>query len=193
MNAMKNIAIQLSCLLCLTAVLAGCGPQTSVVLPGAILESRHVNHTRHFNAYERHALVVDGNAYQYFGRSGYKDGEFVYSLIVVSPAHGPRYIPVLRYTDEIRAQIYPSTALAWTLVTDDPLLEGEVKVADVDFNYVYFVDDGKVIFRKSNEELGIDVSDTQSAFDQSNLNLILEQMIREHVPPQETEMEEERP
>ena len=183
---------QIGCLICVAVLLAGCQPPP----PGATLKSQHANHTRFFHASERHALVVDGDSYSYFGRSGEMDGEFVYSFIVVFPVRDKRYIPVLRYTDEIKALIYQfekeQAPLGLTSFTEQPLLGG-IQIADVDFNYVYFVDDGQVIFRKSNEELGIDVSDPQRAFDTSRLNPILEQMIREHVQPLEPEMEEEQP
>jgi len=67
------------------------------------------------------------------------------------------------------------------------------KIADVAPGYVYFIDDGKIVFQKTNEELGItiDVADPKSAFLSWNLQPILETLIRENVQPQEPEMEEE--
>ena len=61
---------------------------------------------------------------------------------------------------------------------------------------VYFIHDNKIVFEKEFRELGIDVSQLNfrsSRALQDYLHPILEQLIRENVPPQEPEMAEERP
>ena len=45
---------------------------------------------------------------------------------------------------------------------------------------IHFVDNNRVVFSKTNEELGIDTTDHQKAFSEENLKPILEKMIREN-------------
>jgi len=60
-------------------------------------------------------------------------------------------------------------------------------------NTLYFVQEGKIVFEKKYNELGIDTS--QFNFDnvplRDHLRPILEPLIREHLQPQEPEMEEQ--
>ena len=80
---------------------------------------------------------------------------------------------------------------SWKWIVADSFSEEVRKIADVDFGYVYFVDNGIIIVQKSFEELGIDVSNLRHAFDRTRLRPILENLIREHVKPQAHEMEEQ--
>jgi len=197
---MKNISIKSYWLLCLAVLLAGCGAQPTKPTRG----TSSTLQTNHFN-YEASSLpmrlVVDGDTYYYYLRYGgqmenmrMQDAKFVYSLVVVSPDsdRSQRNFPTLTYTgNDVSAQIYrfdkeklrerEERVDFVTYGNWDQIVEDEVKIADVDFNYVYFVNDGKVVFRKSNEELGIDVSDLNNAFLEPNLKPILEKMIRENV------------
>jgi len=58
---------------------------------------------------------------------------------------------------------------------------------------LYFLQDGKAIFEKSYQELGVDASQLYGHHEDvgNYLKPILEKLIREHVPPQDTEMEEQ--
>jgi aspartate aminotransferase-like enzyme len=80
-----------------------------------------------------------------------------------------------------------------TLSTD----EGDV-VAKA--NTFYFVRDGQIVFAKGYHELGIDASritnigsKENKKFDYDYLRPILENLIREHVQPQEAEREGQEP
>jgi hypothetical protein len=76
---------------------------------------------------------------------------------------------------------------------DEEIDIGVTKIADVAHGYIYFIDNREVVFKKSIEELGINVnaSDPNSAFGSTRLRPILETLIRKNIPPQEAEMEEE--
>ena len=168
MNAMKNIAIQLSCLLCLTAVLAGCAATRDfpAVFPPYIDDVMS----------GRGTLAIDGDTYVYSTWYGLKqDGKLAYSIIIVYPESGPRHLLGFALYEENAGGFKAS------ITHGEMNRRGfiELTASTVDFNYVYFVTDGQIIARKSNEELGIDVSDPETAFDASNLETILTQAIRE--------------
>jgi len=80
----------------------------------------------------------------------------------------------------------------WGDVPEETLpLDGKKIVAKTET--LYFIRDNRIILEKKYPELGIDASrlnaDNKAVLDY--LRPILEKMIRENVPPQETEMEEE--
>ena len=75
--------------------------------------------------------------------------------------------------------------------------DGEKVVAKTET--FYFIDDGKISFEKTYQELGIDISKINLRRDKATLDYlaqhltpILETLIREHLKPQEPEMEEQR-
>ena len=163
------------------ALLVGCSPSASI---------DHFDHQFVCNGYDEHGIVVEGITYNYSGGYGTKDGERVYSLFVVFPSSGQHYVPVVRLTqEEIKGQIYSQEGerTIWhETFGDERFIAGETKIADVSFDHVYFVNDGKVVFRKSVEELGIEFYDTDLRFG-GKLKPILEKMIRENVPAPEEE------
>jgi len=167
---MKHINVkQIACLLCLAVLLAGCAPQP-------------VDHYGTIGTGDR--FVVDGITYFALITCGTKDGKIAHSIIWVSPDVSPlRYRMSVWYDERGR----PRAGL-YRDATIDP---GRTIIADVPFNFAYFIDNGKIVRQKSYEELGIDVSDPMRVFDERKLSPILEQLIRENVQPQEPEMEEE--
>ena len=167
------------------ALLVGCSLVASI---------DHFDHQFICKGYDEHGIVVEGITYNYSGGYGTKNGERVYSLFVVFPSSGQHYVPVVRLTqEEIKGQIY-SQEVERTIwqdkFGDERFIAGETKIADVSFDHVYFVNEGKVVFRKSVEELGIEFYDTVLRFN-AKLRPILEKLIRENVSPQEHETEEE--
>jgi len=70
-------------------------------------------------------------------------------------------------------------------------LDGGDVIAKTDT--LYFIQNRKIVFEKSYQELGIDASRLNAELDETldYLQPLLETMIREHVPPQEPETEEE--
>ena len=180
---------QIGWLLCLAVLLAGCGdtpksPKYPVSFGGIFGESRE------------NQFIVEGNAYKYVCVYGLaKDDCLIYSLTLVFP-QCQHYYPVTRYVDgEIKGQIYAqdtrTTIFQESYHDRVELGDGSRKVADIPFHYIYFIDNERIVFQKSNEELGIDASDFRKTFTNRKLRPILETLIREHVQPQEPEMEEE--
>jgi len=158
-------------------------------------------------------FVVEGVAYRVqsgFGqRSGMDNGLFysldglIYPLVLVFP-DTQHYFPYFVHgTDEVQGEIYwqkdwtPASTeiLGGGMRTTEGIVHHATKVADVDFGYIYFVDNGKIVFQKSNEEFDsvFDMFDTQNYHIEERQKLlpILEQLIRENIKPQEPEMEAE--
>jgi len=86
----------------------------------------------------------------------------------------------------------PSFPITLTINEEPPVI---IKV-----DTLYLIQDGKVVFEKKYQELGIDASrlnvdwnDEYKDFYPEYLRPILEPLIREHLQPQEPEMEEEQP
>ena len=161
----------------------------------AIPKSIYSGETRSF---ESGFVVADGVLYLASHTHKHQNGKFIYALTLVSP-RDQHYYPAVRYVNgelQEQGEIYFRYATNKNHVReyvyyDDTHPEaGDTKIADVPFHFVYFVDNGKVVFQMSHEKLGIDVSDTWHAFDSDKLWPILEKMIREHVPLKETEREE---
>jgi len=74
----------------------------------------------------------------------------------------------------------------------DALYIGDTGI-DAQTETLYFIKDNKIVFDKKYQELGIDVSRMGGQHDEvlNYLRPILESIIREHVQPQEPEMEEQ--
>jgi len=180
---------QIGCLICLAVLLAGCDT------------SKTINHAWRSTVFEND-IVVEGVAYRALSTYGrMKDGSLLYSLTVVFPSD-QYYYPATRYVDgEIteKGEIHVPDETRKVGGIGNPYMMDffgdyfrETNIADVPFHSVYFVDDGKIVFQKSYEELGFEVSDASGPIgDSRRLQPILEKMIREHVQPQEPEMETE--
>ena len=145
-------------------------------------------------------LVVDAVAYDTAGRYHLTEGELVYSSILIFPV-GQYYFPATRFIDgEFREEIYSQEIgdkskgyhrTFWKSFSGNqkPATD-ETKIADALLHHIYFIDDGKIVFQKSYEEIGLDFSEPKSAFEWKNLQPILERLIREHVKSQAPETEE---
>ena len=172
-------------LLCIAVLLAGCSPsKTSKTIHPDVEASFGDN------------FIVEEVAYRSTVVHGMKDGKLMFSLTLVFP-DGQHYYPAIRHVDgDIEGQIYSedkrSTINAWYYGEEktNPATHGGRKIADVSFHHVYFLDGDKIVFQKSNEELGIDMFGTTNLIDESKkLRPILENLIRENVQPREPEME----
>jgi len=179
---------QIGGLLGIAVLLAGCSPcKTSKSIHPDVDASFGDN------------FIVEGVAYRSTVVYGMKDGKLMFSLTLVFP-DGQHYYPAVRHADgDIKGQIYSqdtrSTINAWYYGDEktNPATHDGRKIADVTFHHVYFLDGDKIVFHKSNEELGIDMFGTANTLDKrKKLHPILEKLIRENVPPQDPEMEEEQ-
>jgi hypothetical protein len=185
----------LVCLVCV--LLAGCPPTNP--------QSKPAKHTHSFSGYADTALVVDGIAYNYFGAYELKekDGEFACSLIIVFPDRGQHYYPsFINTNEETKGRVMQqkdfiangTERTTWSFSTnlDEPETNSDkaAKIADVDLNYVYLVDNGEIVFQKSNEELNIVFPSPKGVGITSYLKPFLENMIRQSVKPQEPETKE---
>jgi len=178
---MKHANIkQLGCLILATALLAGCAPSETSVPNRPDVEP-----------FGR-SFLIEGTGYYSNSIYGYglKDGNVVYLLTVVVP-EGQYYYPIVRFEGgEMKGYIYLNTSDYRDEKTTHGVEEHR-KIADVPLRHVYFLDNDKIVFQKSYEELGIESSVLPNHDEASRkLRPILETLIREHVPPQETEMEE---
>ena len=180
----KNLK-QLGCLLLVTALLAGCAP------------SERLQHV--LAASDGDSFVVDGIAYDFISVNGQlpmhpkKDDWRIYSLTLVNP-DDQRYSPAIMMDGgEIKGQIYwqdePDTRCGRKMILTFGVTEppGKTKVADVPLHFVYFIDDGKIVFQKSHAELGIDISDPKRGIEDRKLRPILETLIRENMPLKEND------
>ena len=106
--------------------------------------------------------------------------------------------------DSTALLVYPTSdwlLLNWFYLTPSfpiTLTINEEPPVAIEVDTLYFVQDGKVVFEKKYQELGIDASrlnvdwnDGFKDFYPEYLRPILETLIRENVQPQEPEMEEE--
>ena len=174
---------QIGCLICIAVLLAGCD------------SSQQVSHAWRSTVFDND-LIVEGMTYRATSTYGrMKDGSLQYSFTVIFP-DGQHYFPAIRYVDgEIKekGEIYLEDGggtKKMVYYDETRPLSGQIKVADVPFHVVYFIDDGKIVFQKSYVELGFEVPDAQSPIaDSRRLQPILEKLIRENVPPQKHEME----
>ena len=174
---------QLGCLILAIALLAGCAPSNSIMTVSGGT-SRYI--------------IVEGTTYDFGGHYWKQNGKVTHSHIVVFPFGHQHYFPAVRHPNgQANGEIYYQELTPTGVIIidrhfrdDREIVEGE-KIADVAFGYVYFVNNKKIVFQKSYEELGIDISDPKNTFSDQNLLPILETLIRENVPPQEPEMEEE--
>ena len=181
---------QIGCLICLAVLLAGCDT------------SKTINHAWRSTVFEND-IVVEGVAYRALSTYGrIKDGSLLYLFTVVFPSD-QYYYPAIRYVDgEItgKGEIHVPDETHRVNWIGNPFMMDfigdyfrETNIADVPFHYVYVVDDGKIVFQKSYEELGFEVSDASNPIgDKRRLQPILEQLIRKHIHPQEPEMEEQQ-
>jgi len=189
---------QIGCLICLAVLLAGCSPW-EMSRPLTRVESGF------FHAHGENQFIVEGNAYHYTCIYGLQyvccaDDNLIYSLTLVFP-QGQHYYPLLWYIgEEIKGQIYAQdtrTTIYASYSGDEnttPNEEDSRKIADVPFHYIYFIDNDKIVFQKSNKEVGFDIPALVNINEaEKRLRTILEQLIRENVPPQEPEMEEKQP
>ena len=173
---MKQTTIKpIGCLILATVLLAGCAPSETSMLNRPDVEP----FPRFF--------FIEGTGYYSNNIYGYglKDGNVVYLLTVVV-SEGQYYYPIVRFEDgEMKGYIYLNTSTTHRV-------EEHRKIADVPLRHVYFLDNDKIVFQKSYEELGIE-SSVLPNHDEASRKLypILETLIREHVPLQETEMKEE--
>ena len=157
---------------------------------GGCTEKRPFDVEHAFKATNHHRLTIDGITYSYFGWYGKKDREMFFSFIVVFPSdeqHVFGGIDVSRdvgmgYHSPLSVVHRPSRIWYYSI--------GDGKNTGLDFCYVYFIKDDQIVFRKSYKELGIDLSNPENTFNWNHLQPILEQLVREHVNPQEPEMEE---
>ena len=189
---MKHANIkQLGCLILTTALLVGVGGCGQSGPAGPV--------SRGTGSWEGSFVVADGVLYLTSHTHAHQNGKFIYALTLVSP-RDQHYYPAVRYVNgklQEQGEIYfrdamnESRARKYIYYDDEHPEVGDTKIVDVPFHFVYFIDNGKIVFQKSHEKLGIDVSDHWHAFDSDKLYPILETLIRENVPPQETEMEEE--
>jgi len=155
-------------------------------------------------AFGEHSFVVEGVAYNTVSGYGQKNG-LIYSLILVFPCEQHYYPYFVSTADEIKGLVFVQENfsihgeakiagfVSRSSIKEEIIEAGSTKIADVPLGYVYFIDDRKIIFQKSNKELdiAIDASDPNSAFHSSYLQPIIEKMIRENVQPQEAEEEAE--
>jgi hypothetical protein len=168
-----------------------------------------------------HDLIVEGVAYNMNCSYRFDNDKLHHFIVLVFPDE-QHYFPAFGEAAfepiETKLRIYaqPDWADAGYKVCENYLFKGfgkagqksfnedgqYVEIADdVDSGYVYLIDDGKIVLRKSIAELGIDVSDASipfpdgSAFlpaaNESYLHPILEKLIREHVQTQEPKTEEQ--
>ena len=155
------------------------------------------------HSFESGFIIDENNRYNVSHTHRHRNGKFSYAITLVFPRY-QHYYPAARYVNgELngKGEIYMRDAANKSHVReyvyyDDTHPEaGNTKIADVPFHFVYFVDNGKVVFQMSYEKLGIDVSDHWHAFDPDKLCPILEKMIREHVPLKEgnTEIIQDNP
>ena len=170
------------------ALLVGCSP-TVIVKPDGF-DHHHISGHRNF--------VVDGITYGTTDVHGQKDEKW-YSIILIFPDTQHYFAGIGWLNEEPHGQIYfqeenewkekgRRIVGMWAGKEQSPDFHG-TKIADAVFNHVYFIADGKVVAQKSNEELGFNFSEPK--YVGSSLQPIYEKLIRENVPPQEPETEEE--
>ena len=189
---------------CVLVLLMGCSPEESTV---ATIPAESVPIlTKHVIPRDTGYFTVEEDIYTVVCAYGVQD-EVVYSLVLVFPSDQhyfpffPHFVSTVGGNEFVNAvgdskgRIYQQ--IGWTRDSygiiassggrDSRADDDEGKVANADFGYVYFLDAGEIIFKKSNEDLGIDLSDSQKAFDRIHLLPILEKLVREYVKPQEPE------
>jgi len=180
-------------LICMVVLLMGCSPSVAVKVRD--FDSTYICGHQSF--------AIDGVTYGTAGGYGKKDGK-LYSLLLIFP-DDQHYFPAVRWLDESpepQGQIHVQkeklvsdehhrterTTWGWSSGNQKPLVS-DGKIADVPFNHVYFIDDEKIVFQASNEELGLDFPDTidhtVAMRLQQQLEPILKKMIRENITPQE--------
>jgi len=161
-----------------------------VLLPGCLWFETPKGKTSSSTSSSEGNLVVEGTVYVINCVYQQKDGKLVYALTLIFP-HKQHYYPAVRYVDgelketgEIYAQGEAGEGHTRKAIYYDDARPrfGETKIADVPFHYVYFIDDGKIVFQKSNEDLGIDYSNPK---EERNWYPTLEKLIRENVTPQQ--------
>ena len=189
---MKHTTIkQLGCLLCIAILLVGC---TSSVTQTPESDSKPEASSIGWNLF----LVVEDITYDTIGNYLLNEKKLIYSFILVFPREQHYYFCATRYIDgEYHGEIYsqkvgdPSKGYDRINIRhfkgNEKPDDGTMKIANVPFHHVHFINNGKIVLQKSYEELGIDVSDPQRAFDKENLFPILGKIIRENVPPQEND------
>jgi hypothetical protein len=180
--------------ICMTVLLAGCLPTETVVTSSpSPSPPSWLSWSPTF--LEGGNFVVDGNTYSIILGHIEKDGSFL-SLILAFPC-AQHYFPVFTVGENaIKGAIHrEENNENKTIGSIGGGKYGSVgiKIADANLCSVYFIDDKQIVFHKSNEELGIDISDPRRGFNALHLRLrpILETLIRENVKPQESELNEE--
>ena len=177
-------------------LLVGCSPAVSSKNPPSTYAS---------GRWGEDSLIVNGVAYNSVGGYAQQDG-LIYPIVLVFPRE-QHYYPVFVYTEQdVKTQIYQqedwTTVSTYTTYRDrivdistpnhaNEVEAGEIKIADVDSGYVYFLDESKIVFQKPIKEVGFNATDPKRVFSSSHLQPILEALIREHVQPQDTETEEQ--
>ena len=185
----------IGCLLCIAVLLAGCAQITT---PTIELPPNPEAFSVGWNLF----LVVDDITYDTIGNYQLENGKLTHSFVLVFPREQYYYFYATRFIDgerkgEIYAQKVGDPSKGYYRISirhfkgNEKPDDGTMKIADVPFHYVHFIGDQKIVSQKSYEELGIDISDPKRAFDKENLFPILESLIRENVPPQEAEIEEQ--
>ena len=152
---------QMGCLILATALLAGCGTPRSEHLECGVAG---------FNNYP----VVEGVDYQANSIYGWntKNDRLIYSLTIVSP-RSQQYYPVVGRKDGVFDE-------EGTILSPDVTYRRIV----APFHFVYFIDNGEIVFRKSYKELGFEISPPKNPEDaRRKLQPILETLIRENMPP----------
>jgi hypothetical protein len=115
-----------------------------------------------------------------------RKGQVSSSTLIVSPYYNYGRVSSWKYTSEHT----PQGKFNVSLYLGD---EKDPTIAKT--HTLYFMQDGKIVLEKSYQELGIDASRFNASFPEAlqYLQPILENLIREHVQPQEAEREGQEP
>ena len=184
---------QIGCLICLAVLLTGCAPSdTSGLLLSVQSEVFHGQFSIEGNAWS-HTCIYE---IQYVCCA---DDYLTHSFTLVFP-QGQHYYPVLRHVgEELTGQIYSqdTRTIIYAARSGDETITSSIedgrRIADVPLHYIYFIDNDKIVFQKSNEEVGFDILSFANVNEaEETLLPILEQLIREHAQPRELEIEEEQ-
>ena len=165
-----KIATGWSIVLCVIFTLGGCDYFNGFMRPVAISPSDPLGITYNTSGKD---IWENGDNYGFvctrLARSRTRPPKFVASLILVCPSDQLSKYHLCTAMDESGGRCL---AYYFSENIDEPVI--------CEHNQVCFVDNGNIVFCKTNEELGIDTADHQKAFSEENLKPILEKMIREN-------------
>ena len=170
---------QIGCLLCLAVLLAVCAVGCTKQPQPFERKEQATQFSRGFR------IEVDGVSYwtHLQAKLVYEPTRIDSTALLVYPTSEPLLLNWF-YTS-------PSFPITLTINDESPVV--------IKANTLYFIQEGKVAFEKKYQELGIDASrlnvewnDEYKDFYHEYLRPILEPLIREHLKPQEPEMEAEQ-